>query len=210
MLPISEIKNDTVILKDGWLRAILKITWLNLDLKNYDEQQIILEQYKKFLNGLQFPIQILVRNTYLDLTKYLSYMNKNLSDIDNSALKEQWQAYVNFLQNIDAQQWLIFVKEFYIVIPFYPGETDTEQIKKTRWKKLLNALDTKDTVEKIVGRYRNFVKGEKTLETRCNIIMDGLATMSIPAERLDVSETINLLFRCYNPNMHSAQASQVE
>jgi len=89
MLPISEIKNNTIILKDGGLRAILKITGLNLDLKNYDEQQIVLEQYKKFLNGLQFPMQILVRNTYLDLTKYLSYMNKNLSTIDNPALKSQ-------------------------------------------------------------------------------------------------------------------------
>jgi len=63
------------------------VTGLNLDLKNYDEQQIILEQYKKFLNGMQFPIQILVRNTYLDLTKYLSYMNRNLAEIDNPALK---------------------------------------------------------------------------------------------------------------------------
>jgi hypothetical protein len=89
MLPISEIKNNTIILKDGGLRAILKITGLNLDLKNYDEQQIVLEQYKKFLNGLQFPMQILIRNTYLDLTKYLSYMNKNLSAIDNPALKSQ-------------------------------------------------------------------------------------------------------------------------
>jgi len=65
-------------------------------------------------------------------------------------------------------------------------------------------------VEKVVGRYRNFVKGHKMLETRCNVIMDGLATMGIPAERLEVAEIINLLFRHYNPNLHSAQASQVE
>ena len=52
MLPISEIKNGIVILKDGWLRSIIKVEWLNLDLKNYDEQQVILEQYKRFLNWL--------------------------------------------------------------------------------------------------------------------------------------------------------------
>lgn len=210
MLPISEIKNDTIILKDGWLRAILKITWLNLDLKNYDEQQLIIEQYKKFLNGLQFPIQIVVRNTYLDLTKYLSYMNRNLSDIDNPALKSQWESYVSFLQDIDAQQGLIYVKEFYIIIPFYQWEQDTEEIHKPRWKKFLNALDTKDSVEKIVWRYRSFVKWQRMLETRCNVIMDGLNTMGIPAERLQVADIINLLFRYYNPNLHSAQASQVE
>ena len=210
MLPISEIKNDTVILKDGWLRAILKVTWLNLDLKNYDEQQIILEQYKKFLNGLQFPLQILVRNTYLDLTNYLSYMNNNLKDIDNPSLKNVWESYINFLQDIDSQQGLIYVKEFYIVVPYYQWEADTSEINKPRWKKFLNALDSKDSVEKIVSRYRSFVKWEKMLETRCNVLMDGLSTMWIPVEKLDVTEIINVLFRYYNPNLHSAQANQAE
>ncbi len=210
MLPISEIKNSTIILKDGWLRAILKITGLNLDLKNYDEQQIILEQYKKFLNWLQFPVQILVRNTYLDLTKYLWYMQNNLSKISNPTLKQQWNAYIGFLQDIDAQQGLIFVKEFYLIIPFYQSEADNAEINKPRWKKLLNVLDSKDSVEKIVARYRNFIKWEKMLETRCNVIMDGLATMGIPAERLEVADMINLLFRYYNPNLHSAQAEQTE
>ena len=71
MLPISEIKNDTIILKDSGIRAILKVTGLNLDLKNFDEQQIVLEQYKRFLNGLDFPMQILIRNTYLETRSHL-------------------------------------------------------------------------------------------------------------------------------------------
>jgi len=50
MLSISEIRNDTIIMKDGGLRSILRINGINLDLKNGEEQQIVLEQYKKFLN----------------------------------------------------------------------------------------------------------------------------------------------------------------
>lgn len=87
MLPISEIRNDTIIMKDGGLRAILRINGINLDLKNGDEQQIVLEQYKKFLNGMEYPIQILVRNTFLDLSNYLTYINGNLQDIENPVLK---------------------------------------------------------------------------------------------------------------------------
>ena len=117
MLPISEIKNGIVILKDGGLRSIIKVEWLNLDLKNFDEQQVILEQYKRFLNWLAFPIQILVRNTYLDLTEYLSYLKKNVKDIDNPALKNQGNSYISFLEWIDNQQWLIYVKDLYVVIP---------------------------------------------------------------------------------------------
>ena len=210
MLPISEIKNGIVILKDWGLRSIIKVEWLNLDLKNYDEQQIVLEQYKRFLNWLSFPIQILVRNTYLDLTEYISYLRKNLKEIENPALQNQGQNYLSFLQWIDDQQWLIFVKEFYIVIPFYQDEKDAEQVNRSRWDKLLNILNAKDDVEMIVERYRNFIKWEQNIQTRESVLIDGLNDLWIQAERLDTASVISLLFRMYNPLLDSSQARFVE
>ncbi|HOG14961.1 MAG TPA: hypothetical protein PK674_00005, partial [Candidatus Absconditabacterales bacterium] len=124
MMPISEIKNDIIILKDGGLRSILKVEGINLDLKNFEDQEIVLEQYKKFLNGLGFPIQIIVRNNYLDLSGYLSYISKNLTKIINPTLKQTGESYYKFLENIDNKQGLIYEKSFYIVVPYYIGEKD--------------------------------------------------------------------------------------
>ena len=206
MLPISEVKNGIIILKDGGLRSILKVEWLNLDLKNYDEQQVILEQYKRFLNWLAFPIQILIRNTYLDLAEYLSYLKKNLKEIDNPALKKQWNSYVSFLEWIDNQQGLIYVKEFYIIVPYYQGEMDAEQINRSWWDKFLNILNAKDDVEMIVQRYRNFIKNEQNIITRENVLISWLNDLWISAERLDTTSAISLLFRMYNPLLDSSQA----
>ena len=210
MLPISEIKNGIVILKDGGLRSIIKVEWLNLDLKNYDEQQVILEQYKRFLNWLAFPIQILIRNTYLDLTEYLSYLKKNLKEIDNPALKNQGQSYVSFLEWIDNQQWLIYVKEFYVVIPYYWDEKDAEQVNRSWWDKFLNILNAKDDVEMIVERYRTFIKNEQNIQTRENVLIAGLNDLWMSAERLDTAWVVSLLFRMYNPLLDSSQARFVE
>ena len=210
MLPISEVKNGIVILKDWWLRSIIKVEWLNLDLKNYDEQQVILEQYKRFLNWLAFPIQILIRNTYLDLTEYLSYLRKNLKEIDNPALKNQWQSYLSFLEGIDDQQWLIYVKEFYVVIPYYWDERDAEQVNRSRWDKFLNVLNAKDDVEMIVDRYRTFIKNEQNIQTRENVLIAWLNDLWMSAERLDTAWVISLLFRMYNPLLDSSQARFVE
>lgn len=210
MLPISEVKNGIVILKDGWLRSILKVEWLNLDLKNYDEQQVILEQYKRFLNWLAFPIQILVRNTYLDLAEYLSYLRKNLKEIDNPALKRQWNSYVSFLEWIDNQQWLIFVKEFYVIVPYYTDERDAEQVNRSRWDKFLNVLNAKDDVEMIVERYRSFIKWEQNIQTRENVLIAGLNDLWMSAERLDTAGVVSLLFRMYNPLLDSSQARFVD
>jgi len=210
MLPISEIKNGIVILKDGGLRSIIKVEWLNLDLKNYDEQQVILEQYKRFLNWLSFPIQILIRNTYLDLTEYLWYLKKNLKEIENPAIQRQWKSYISFLEWIDNQQWLIYVKEFYVVIPYYSDERDSEQVNKSRRDKFLNVLNAKDDVEMIVERYRTFIKNEQNIQTRENVLISGLNDLWMSAERLDTAGVVSLLFRMYNPLLDSSQARFVE
>ena len=64
------------------------------------------------------------------------------------------------------KQGLIFVKEFYVVVPYYVNEQDTDQIKKPWRSKFMDTLNAKDDVETIVSRYRNFVKGQKMLNTR--------------------------------------------
>jgi len=206
MLPISEIKWDTIINKDGWLRAVLKVSGLNLDLKNFEEQEVILQQYKRFLNGLSFPVQLLIRSTYLDLSNYLSYMNRKVNKIENKALKQQWEGYIKFLQWIDLQQWLIYVKEFYIVIPYYLSEQDNKELKKPWRSKIMSVLNSKDSVENIVSRYRSFIKWGSQLQTRCSLIIEWLSWINIPVERLNTTQIISLLFRFYNPTLHSSQA----
>lgn len=210
MLPISEIRDGIVILKDGGLRSIIRVEGLNLDLKNYDEQQVVLEQYKRFLNGLSFPIQILVRNTYLDLTDYLSYMKTNISRIDNVALRNQGEWYLEFLEGIDSQQGLVFVKEFYIIVPYYSEETDGKQVNKSWWDKFMNVLNAKDDVEMVVERYRNFIKNQKQLQTRINLIMEWLSGLRIQSDQLSTSDTVGLLFRMYNPLLDSSQSKFAE
>lgn len=205
MMPLSEIRGQTLILKDGGMRAILKVEGLNLDLKNYDEQQIVLEQYKRFLNGLNFPVQILIRNTYLDLSDYLNFVRGKVESITNPVIHDHGDQYVDFLTRIDSQVWLIFIKEFYIIVPYYVGDTDASQVKKPRWSKLMNVLSMKDSVEKVVARYRSFVKNEKFLNTRCAVVADGLQSIGVSVERMGMSDMISLLFRSYNPTVHGSQ-----
>lgn len=208
MLPISEIRGDTMVMKDGGLRAIMKVSGLNLDLKNADEQDVVIQQYKRFLNGLDFPIQIMVRSTYLDLTHYLNYMNDKVKVIENEVLKQHGQQYVSFLDDINLSQGLIYVKEFYIIIPYYEegGEQEESSMKKSRWKKFLDVLESKDSAEKIVQRYRSFVKNRKFLDTRASLISEGLKGLGIDTERLEIGDIVALLFKFYNPTLHNDQA----
>ncbi len=206
MMYVSEIKDDTILLKDSGLRAILKVEGMNLDLKNYDEVNIILEQYKRFLNGLGFPIQIIVRSDYLDLSEYLQYLQNNLNKLSNMTLKQQGKKYFEFLENIDAKQGMIFNKSFYIVVPYYPWESDKSEIRKWWMSKFLWVLNSKDSVEQIVSRYRTFLKWKSSLVSRCNVLTDGLNGIGLTTKVLSTAEIISLLFSFYNPLLHKSQS----
>lgn len=206
MLPISEIQNDVIILKDGGLRSIIKVEWLNLDLRNDDDVFAVLEQYKKFINSLSFPIQILIRNTYLDLSKYINFMQKKINKIKTPLLKEQGKQYVGFLDTINNQQWLIYVKEFYIIVPFYAESDKANMIKKPRWEKLLSVLNSKEGVDKIVSRYRTFIKTRQQLDLRSNLIEEGLRAVGMNTQKLGLEGIVSLLFESYNPSLHVSQA----
>jgi len=206
MLPISEIRGDVIVLKDWGLRSIIKVFGLNLDLKNYEEQLISIEQYKRFLNWLDFPIQIVARSSYLDLTDYIEYMKEKVDVIENEILKEQWNMYISFLDDINSKQWLIYTKEFYIVIPYYSFEWDMGKMRRPWWKKFLDSLDNKESAEKIIARYRDFVKNRQHLDTRCYLVMEWLRNVWIVSERLDTPDIISLLFKVHNPTSQKQES----
>ena len=57
-VPIKEIRDGIIILKDDALRAIVLANSTNLSLKSADEQKATIMQFQNFLNTLDFPVQI--------------------------------------------------------------------------------------------------------------------------------------------------------
>jgi len=197
-LPISEIRWDTIIMKDGWLRAIIKCSWLNIDLKNFEEQQIVADKYARFLNTLDFPIQILMRSTYLDLSDYLNYVKSNIDKIDNEVLKWQWEQYFEFLNKLNDSQGLLFTKEFYIIVPYYDFD-DTSKMRESQFQKLMSALSNVETAESIANKLRQLNKNKKHLNQRVSLVQSGLWWIWLETKRLNLKEIVSLLFEVYNP-----------
>ena len=61
LLPLDEIAGDVLRLRGGDYRAVLQAGSVNFALKSETEQESILAGYRRFLNGLAYPLQVLVR-----------------------------------------------------------------------------------------------------------------------------------------------------
>ena len=53
-IPIKDIENGIVVLKDGSLRSIIMASSLNFALKGDEERNSIIFQFQNFLNSLDF------------------------------------------------------------------------------------------------------------------------------------------------------------
>ena len=192
-LPISEIRNDTVILKNNGLRAVLELEPINFNLKSEDEQQGIIVRYQNFLNTLSFPIQIVVTSKKVNIDPYIDKVRARSRTQKNELLKKQSIEYAAFIEKlVDVAD--IMQKKFYIVVP-----QDDQPPKKSSFTSFSEWMKTDDSATKISGRNQRFHQRCILLRDRVNLIQSSLHNVGIASKRMTTQELIELYYEMYNP-----------
>lgn len=204
-LPFSQIKENIVIMKDNSARMILQCSTVNFLLKNSDEQDSIIMSFQRFLNSLDFPVQIMIRSKKLDIDSYLWKLNDKAVKQDNPLLQNQTYEYIEYLRKlIEVAQ--IMKKDFYIVVPY---DTDGNNSVKddsmagmftTFWK----SINQKNELFMIKSQIKNFTKTKKWLTSRVNSVKTWLENIGIRGTQLEKSELISFLTQYYNPSLNSS------
>src|SRR3990172_299380 len=116
-VPIKEVRDGIVVLKDGGLRAIVLANSINLSLKSSDEQQATILQFQNFLNTLDFSVQISIQSRRLDIRPYLLLLENRMKVQNEPLLKLQTKEYIEFIRNF-TESVSIMTKNFFVVVPY--------------------------------------------------------------------------------------------
>ncbi|QQR55162.1 hypothetical protein IPG41_01155 [Candidatus Peregrinibacteria bacterium] len=204
-LKVSEIRDDVAILKNGGLRAVLKTSSINLNLKSEEEQNAVIYSYQNFLNSLEFPIQIVIRSKKLDLEHYIEKLKKIGVKQGNPLLQKQTFEYIEYISRL-VEYADIMEKQFYVVIPQDPiGEERRSFIKS-----FLESLFPGDTVAKIKQRHAQFAELKKRITQRMNTVRAGLESCGLRVDPLTTQELIGLFYETYNPLTSRSQKVELE
>lgn len=201
-LPFSQIKENIMLMKDNSARIVLKCSTINFLLKNNDEQDSIIVSFQRFLNSLDFPIQILVRSKKLDIDSYLSKLNNKAIQQKNTLLQNQTYEYIEYLKKlIEVAQ--IMKKEFYIIIPFDNDENKSVKDDWVFWmfSSFWKSINQSNELIQIRIQMKNFAKMKKWLSGRVSSIKTGLENIGIKANELNKNELIRFLADYYNPSI---------
>jgi hypothetical protein len=192
-LDIAEIKEDVVIMKDGTVRAVLLASSINFALKSEEEQNAIISGYVQFLNGLDFPLQIVIQSRRLNIERYLDKLKEQEKNQVNELLKIQIADYRQFVGEL-IQMGDIMSKKFYVVVPFSPF-SDKQKGFFSRFKEIL----TPASALKLRGE--KFLKRKRDLMLRVESVATGLQSMGIQTAALDTQGLIELFYNAYNPDL---------
>lgn len=190
-LPISGIKNDCVVLKDGSLRGLILCSSINFSLKSDKEQKSIIAGYISFINSLEWPIQIVIQSRKLNIDAYLEKLKRREAEQTNDLLRMQMKDYSKYVGEL-VELGEIMTKKFFIVIPYNPlGD------KKRRF--FDRFFDVFRAPEFIKMKREKFEKYRSELFKRIDFIISGLAGIGVNASALDTQSLIELFYNSYNP-----------
>ena len=193
-LPIAEIHNNTVVLKNGGIRAVLQTTSINFNLKSEEEQNSLIYGYQSFLNSLEFPVQILVRSKKLDIDNYLASLDEIKEKQGNPLLKQQTAEYQEYIEKL-VEYADIMEKKFYVIVPVdAPTGTKVGFIDS-----FISHIFPDDSVSKLIQRRRMFKDLRKKLTQRVNQVEQSLMSLNIRTTELGTKELIELFYQSYNP-----------
>jgi hypothetical protein len=198
-MKIAEIHDDTVVLKNGGLRAVLDVTTMNLSLKSEQEQNAIVGSYQEFLNVLDFPIQILIRSKRKDVDGYLENMIGLARKQQDPLMRDQTYNYINFISSLVKNQ-AIMEKRFYVVVPY-----DPPRAKTNFFSNFMSQLNPADSLVDARIRSREFESLSKSVRARINVVAGALGRIGLATKRLSTNELIELFYQYYNPSTSETQ-----
>jgi type IV secretory pathway VirB4 component len=184
-VPIKEIRDGIVTLKNGSINAILMISSVNFTLKSQDEQEAIIFQFQNFLNSLDFSIQISIQSRALDIRPYIASLEERYKNELGDLMKIQIREYINFVKNF-VDQSSIMTKNFFVIIPFSPAIIDANK----------NPFDKKNPSKE---KFNNFEENRTQLEQRISTVSQGLTRCGLRSIQLGTEEIVELFYKIFNP-----------
>ncbi len=196
-VPIRDIKEGVVILKNGQLCKVLLASSINFALKSRDEQQAILFQFQNFLNTLDFSLQIYVQSRRLNIEPYIATLQSLESAQYSDLMRVQLREYIEFIKTF-TNEVDVMSKNFFVIVPYTP-------VKINLGKSLTSIMSQGKAVET-----NTFEEQRLQLEQRQAVVMQGLARIGVKTIALRDEELVELFYHIYNPNDITGQAPSIQ
>lgn len=201
-LPIEDIIDGVVILKDGSCASVLQVSSVNFDLLSEPEQSALVAAYGGILNSLNFPIQIVIRSSVKDVSVYLKRLIEAEEKQNNSQLKERIKFYRKFVEDT-VKRNDVLSKTFYVIVRFSTVELGIKNAMKVDYKSIINPGKSKTGLP--FPKEYILEKAKASLEPKIDHLIRLFSRLGLDIKPLDNAKLIELFYRIYNEEVEANQ-----
>ena len=181
-LPLESITGDVVRLRSGDYRAVLQTGSVNFALKSEAEQEVILAGYRRFLNALAYPLQVLVRVVPTDVERYLAGLRGSHSARSGTMLRRLATDHEAFVRGI-ARERTLLDRRFYVIVPAGMNGSPERRRPGWPWPRRGGEQDQQGS---------DLLAASRRLAFRCGELIEGLGAFGVEARRLDGEQLVRL------------------
>jgi len=193
-LPIEDVVDGIVIMKDGSCSTVLSVSSVNFDLLSESEQSALVFAYGGIINSLNFPIQIIIQSHTKDVSSYLKNLQNMEEDQLNPQLKERIKQYRSFIEET-VKKNDVLSKSFYISVSFSALELG---IKSGGVKGIKMFLPQGKNQELPFTKEYILEKAKANLEPKKDHLVRLFSRLGLEIKPLNNKELIDLFYRTYN------------
>ncbi len=141
LLPIRAIGPGLCLIDQDRFSSIAEAVPVNFSLRSEGDQQRLIHGYTKFLNGLEFPVELLVRSDILRLDDYLGDLKTREDEIEPH-LRPSLGDYIDFIKETVSVNHLLR-RRFFVVLSWQglDSRRRPKQRGEVLWDEATAALD---------------------------------------------------------------------
>ena len=208
---MEDIAAETLHLSGGRTRAVLEVAGVDFALRRADEQEALVAAFAACLNGLTFPVQLLVRVQPVDLEPYLGQLERRAGGLPHR-LAVLAHDHGTFLRRLGARRALL-ERRCYVVVPADDAPAGRERPAAPGWRRFWpgwwpgrggpppgGGAGRSAHAEAVAAE-----AAARRLAARCAEVSRGLARAGLAAHRLGTDDLVRLLYASWCPDLARVQ-----
>ncbi|MHB1610270.1 MAG: type VI secretion protein [Sulfobacillus sp.] len=171
LLPIRAIGPGICLIGRDRFSAVSEAIPVNFSLRSLGDQQRLIHGYTVFLNGLNFPVELLVRSDMLRLDDYLGDLKSREEEIEPH-LRPSLGDYIDFIQETVSVHHLLR-RRFFVILSWQGSDSRSRPLRRGEvlW----------DEAEQELGRRRD-------------VVAEGLRPLGIRLRLFSAEETFKFFY----------------
>ena len=184
LLPLAQVEDDSAVLRDGTRVAVLTTTRVNFEMASLPEKEAMLNGYRRLLNSIDHPFQIVIQVSPADIDGYVEQLREGLYQGEGRmvGLDELVEDHADFVRRLSVERRLLQRRLFIVV----PATVESAAAQHVGMRGLLTALRRAQPSRGDLATER------RVLAMRCDNIGEGLAAIGVRVHRLDSTELATL------------------